>query len=162
MEYSKYRRHPRVLELMFTTLHTRFVLEYGIERTAILFQNFCEQGRINWSMISATIGRKDVITNMNISDRLRYRQEVVFTGVAFGESYSVIAKKYLMTSRSIFYEYGEGMLVPDNFLNKEWLEKLDYSVVLAGTKAYALEMERFINFVNVLGGVITSVPVAKV
>lgn len=161
MDYKKYRIHPRVLELKFTVIHNNFVLEYGIEKTAIMFQKFCELARINWTIISSTIGRKDMITNMFIRDRLRYRQELVFTGYVFDESHKNIAKKYLMNSRRILYEYAEGMLVPNNFISEDWLDQLDYNVVIAGTKAYALELGRFIDFVMILGEVITGVSVAK-
>lgn len=159
--FAKYRRHPRILELKFITLHSLFVGEYGAEKTASLFKEFCEVGRSNWTLISGIINRKEAITNLNIRDKMRYRQEVTFMGACYGENRIVTGRRYLGLSRRMMYEYKGNALEPQTFATQDWLSGLDYTVVVAGVDAYKLEIERFLEFILNLGKVIGYVPLAE-
>lgn len=162
MDYKQYRKHPRILELRFLMIHSNFAMEFGLEHTAIMFEAICRAARINWSILSSVIGRQDVILGLSQTDRLRYRQELVFMGDIFNESRITVAKKYLRISKRLMYEAFDGMLIPTKFLNEEWLDKLDYHVVVAGNVAYSNELERFINYIAIMGELISHVPLAKI
>lgn len=162
MDLKKYRRHPRILELRFSLMHSNFVMEYGLDDTARIFEGICNATRINWGILSSVIARKELILDMNRTDRLRYRQEIVFMGDVFNETRVNTTKNYLKISKRLLYEGFDGMLLPQRFLSEEWLDQLDYTVVVAGNKAYANELERFLNHLAIVAEVITGVPVAKI
>lgn len=160
-DLTEYRKHPRILELRFSLIHTNFVLEYGMEKTAEIFKSFCDIGGINWTMISGVIGRKEQILEANRNKRLRYRQEVVFMGEVYNEPRELVGRHYLRIARRLIYEYADGMIVPSRFINEQWLDDLDFSVIVAGVDAYKNEIERFLNFLAIMTEVTTGVPVAK-
>lgn len=157
-----YRKHPRMLELRFLMIHTNFVMEFGLENTAIIFKGISESARINWSILSSVIARKDLVLELNRTNRLRFRQELMFMGEVFEETRVNTMKRYLRISKRLMYESFGGMLLPNNFLNQEWLDQLDYTVKIAGNTAYAYELERFINHLSIMSEVISGVPMAKV
>lgn len=162
MNLDKYRNHPRILELRFLLTHSNFAMEFGLENTAIIFEAICKAAKINWSILSSVIGRQEMVLGLSRTDRLRYRQEIVFMGDVYKESRLNVAKKYLRISKRLMYEAFDGMLLPQKFLNDEWLEKLDYNVVIAGNVAYSNELERFLNYLSIIGEVVTHVSMAKI
>lgn len=162
MDYSRFKYHPRVLELRLTLMHSLFVSEYGSEKTAELFRAFCEAGNMNWSIIASTIGRKDAILKLAMQDRVRFRQEAMLMGLAWGENRTNTGRRYLGISRRLVYEIYDGALKPDVFLVEEWEDKLTYSIEVAGVAAYGLELRRFLDFLNLLAGVMSGVLVAKI
>lgn len=156
-----YRKHPRILELRLAMIHSVFVSEYGVERTAYLFKSICDAARINWTTISSIINRKDAVVLLGSKDKKRFRQEVIFMGMCYGESRLQVGKRYLGLSKRMMYEYNEKALDPSIFVNTMWLDGLDYSVVIAGVDAYRLDLDRFLEALTTLGKVIGNVPVAK-
>lgn len=158
---DNYKKHPRILELRLAVVHTLFTQEYGSEKTAHLFKTLCDISRINWTTISSIINRKDAVLLMSGKDRTRYRQEIVFMGTCFGENRIYIGKKYLGLSKRMMYEYKDRALDPNYFVNETWLDGLNYSVVLAGVDAYRIDLERFLEALDILSGVLGNVSVAK-
>lgn len=152
--YEQYKTHPRILELRLVGMHSRFVSEFGYERTASMWQTFCEIGKMNWTIIASVFGRKDVIAELNYTDKKRFRQEMIFMGMLYGETRAKVSQKYLKISKRILYESEDGYADPNVFLNDEWLDKLDYSVAVAGAKAYSLEIERFLSFLEAVRNVV--------
>jgi len=151
---EKYRKHPRVLELKFIAMHTLFLAEYGTEKTSDLYKAFCDAARINWTTISSVFNRKEFIIALSTKDRLRYRQELILTGLCYGDNRTRIGRRYLGLSKRMMYEYYDNLLDPAVFMTQEWLDGLDYTVVVAGIDSYRLDIERFIEFVTNLGQVI--------
>lgn len=151
---NRYKTHPRILELKLSVMHTVFTREYGLEKTAYIFKSICDVNKINWTSISSVINRKDLVNSLSSKERLRFRQEVIFAGLCFGDSRPVIGRKYLGLSRRMMYEYKDNLLDPDNYVTVDWLDRLDYNVAIAGVESYKNDIERFIEALYVLGGVI--------
>ena len=154
MDFDLIKYHPRILELRVTLIHSVFVLEFGTEKAMLLFREFCDIAMINYTIISSIIGRKHQILGMNRTDRLRYRQEVIAMGLAWGETREGTGAKYLNISRSYLYTGYSGMLRPEKFYTEEWIGLLDYSTVVAGVEAYRIECRRMIDFLEGLGRVV--------
>lgn len=152
--YEKYKTHPRILELRLVSIHSRFVSEFGYEQTAGMWQTFCEIGKMNWTIIASVFSRKDVITELNFTNKKQFRQEMIFMGMLYGETRAKVSKKYLNISKRMLYESEHGYADPKVFLTDEWLDNLDYSVKIAGAKAFSLEIERFLNFLDALRNVV--------
>lgn len=159
---KRYKRHARVLELKFITLYSLFVAEYGTEKTYDLFKYFSIAGRLNWTLISGVFNRQELITDLSHRDKLRFRQEVIFMGMCYGENRTAVGTRYLRLSKRTMYQFTDNLLSPEVFLTQEWLEGLDYTVAVAGVEAYRLEIERFLEFVYTLSEVIGHVSVAKI
>lgn len=162
MNLKEYRSHPRMLELRFSLIHSNMVMQFGLDGTAHILKGICDSARINWGIISSVIGRKEMILDMNRTNKMRYRQEVVFMGDVFEESRINTMKNYMRVSKRLLYEGFDGMLLPQRFLNEEWIDGLDYSIVVAGNKAYSNELIRILNILSILSEVITGVSVAKI
>lgn len=137
-------------------------MEFGLENTATIFKGIADSARINWSILSSVIARKDLVLEASRTNRMRFRQELVFMGEIYNESRVSTMKRYLRISKRLLYESFEGKLLPQNFLNEEWLDSLDYSVVIAGNTAYSYELERFLNNLYIISEVIAGVSVAKI
>jgi hypothetical protein len=159
---NEYRRHPRILELKLTSMHSLFLSEFGVEKTTNIFKGLCDVGRINWTIISSIINRKDVITEISKKDKLRYRQEVVFMGHCYGENRIRTGLRYLNLTKRVMYETEDKGLDVNVFATKTWLDGLDYTLTISGVEAYRLEIERFIDFILNLARVIGHVPMAEV
>jgi hypothetical protein len=162
INFYSYRKHPRILELKMVTLHTLFLSEYGVEKTSHIFKNICDVARINWTIISSIINRKDIILELARRDRLRYRQEIIFMGHCYGESRRIVGQRYLHVTKRVLYEVEDNALDLRKFATQEWLDGLDYTVTIGSVEAYQLEIERFIDFILNLARVIGHVPMAKV
>lgn len=154
MNLIEYRTHPRILELRLIALHSVFVSEFGYEQTANMWENFCTIGKMNWTIIASVFGRKDSIAELNATNRRRFRQEMIFMGMVYGETRAKVGKKYLNVSKRILYESEGNYADPRHFINEEWLDQLDYNVKIAGARAFALEIERFLNFLEAIGNVV--------
>lgn len=153
-EFAEYKKHPRILELRLIAKHSLFVSEFGYERTARLWETFCEVGRMNWTIIASIFSRKDSIAELNITDKIRFRQEMIFMGMVYGETRAKVGKKYLNVSKRILYESEGNYADPRSFVNEDWLDKLDYNVRIAGASAFSLEIERFLSFLDSLQNVV--------
>jgi hypothetical protein len=158
----RHKRHPRILELRLAGMHSLFVHEYGSERATSFFKAIADLSRVNWTVISSVINRKDLISQISSRDLTRYRQEIVFMGACYGESRTSIGKRYLGLSRRMMYEYAENALDPRVFADENWIDGLNYTVSIAGVEAYRIEIERFLESLEKMGQVINDVPVAKV
>lgn len=157
-----YKRHPRVLELRLAGIHSLFVHEYGSDRTATFFKSIADLSRVNWTVVSGLINRKESISQIAIRDLTRYRQEVVFMGYCYGESRTAIGKRYLGLSRRMMYEAAGNALDPRVFVDDDWVAGLDYTISLAGVEAYKIEIERFLEAIEKIGQVISNSPIAKI
>lgn len=156
-----YIEHPRVLELKIAFIHSSFVREFGVEQASGLFMKFCELGRVNWTIISSVINRKDAIFSLKYSNPELFRQQVIFMGAQFGEGRTVVAGKYLGVSKKTIYTHLTHEYDIAKFVNEEWLQKLDISVTTTGVKQYANEVARFILFLTSIERAIGNVSMAK-
>ena len=154
MDYKHLKYHPRMLELRVSAIHSNFVADIGLERTNEFFRHFCDVFNVNHTVISSLLGRKHMITKMNITNKVRYRQELLIMGLAWGEGISETSLKYLGVSRAVVYSGHDGQLRLEHFFSPEWEERLDYNVEVASVDAYRIECTRFLEMLDILRKVI--------
>lgn len=157
---QEYKYHARLVELRLALLHSLFLREFGVERTANLFKGISDAFMLNWTVISSILNRKDKIYSPTGYNRTRFRQEVVFMGVVYGENREKVGKRYLNLSKKSMYNKDE--LDPDKFMTNEWLDGLDYTVTVCGMEAYKLEAIRLLDAISAIARVVGDVPLAKI
>lgn len=157
---TQYQRHPRIIELRMILLHGLFIAEYGDKFTVDFFKAWCDMNKINYTFIMSVINQKVRIKQMDITDKLRYRQEVIFTGHVYNEARDAVGARFLNLSRTFLYREKE-LFDPNIFVTKEWLDLLDLNVVICGVPQYNNEALRFIESLEHFLGVIGNVPLAK-
>lgn len=159
VDLTKYRNHPRILELRLAMLHKLMAEEYSAEIAVKFLHSLCDLFRCNWNVINQIINNVYNIRQMSKDSKKRWRQELVFMGMTLNETRYAIAKRYLDLNISNSYRK-EYNLTPSNFLTQEWVDELDASVVVCGLSAYRFEAERFMqeydNMLEVMGRVLTS------
>lgn len=159
IDISKYREHPRVLELRIIMIFNALATHYDNNIAMTLMRNLSDVFYSNWTLISGILNNWAVIRRMEKTNKTRYRQEVIFMGLVFGESRYYIADTYLGLSKSAVYRKSLG-LVPDDFITQEWLDELDNSITICGASHYKLEAIRYVEGFNMfreaLGNVYTS------
>lgn len=162
MNLTRYRKHARIAELKLAMMHSMFLREYGVEKTSNFFKSICDTFGLNWTIISSIINRKEKIYEINSTNRERFRQEVIFMGMLYGESKTEVGRRYLNLSKKSMYQHADHDYRPNVFITQEWLEGLDYTVVIAGAEAYKLEALRFIDVLIDLSKVVGNVSMAEV
>jgi hypothetical protein len=157
IDITKYRSHPRVLELRLAMLFKMLSEEYDPETANRHLHNLCEIFRCNWNVINQIVNNVYTIRKISRDNRVRWRQELVFMGMTTNESRYRIAYRYLNLTVTSTYRK-EYRLSPTVFIDQEWLDKLDENVVICGLNAYRYEAERFLfefdNYLEVLGRVL--------
>lgn len=153
---SEYRWHPRMLELRIIVVFNILARAYGINEATNYFKTLCHLFRIDWARISAIVNSAFAVRKMEKAQKKRFRQEVIFMGLVWGESKFYIAKYYLKISHVTLYK-DESELDPHVYLTQKWLEELPNSVVICGHDTYKMEAMRFVesyhNFLEVMGHV---------
>ena len=155
----QYKYHPRVLELRLILFYTILVREYGANKANGFFQSFCELMTLDWQKINGIINQSSKIRQLEKMDRTRYRQELVFMGWLYDESRYFLAKNILNLSTTVLYRKSANLNLED-FLNEEWLDRLEETVTVCGLPQYGLEAKRFLDafkqFMETLGNVSSS------
>lgn len=153
---SKYKVHPRILELRVILYYTMLARQYGANKATEFYKSISHIMAVDWQKINGIINQIPKIRHLERIDKRRFRQELVFMGVLYEESRYFIAKFILNVSSSSMYRK-DAQLNPDDFLNEKWLDELDDSVAICGIPQYALEARRFIEgfttFMETLGNV---------
>jgi len=157
IDITKYRSHPRILELRLAMLFKMISEEYDNETANKHIHNLCETFRCNWNIVNQIINNVYNIRKLAKEDKVRWRQELVLMGLTINESRYRIANRYLNLSVASSYRKCYN-LTPKNYITQDWLNKLDESVVICGLTAYKYEAERFLfefdNYLEVLGRVL--------
>jgi hypothetical protein len=157
-DYATYREHPRMVELHVLTLFFGLVKEYGVFKAEQLMKHLCEVLAVDWTKISAIVRNMDKFQAQQKNDKVRYRQEVIFLGALWGHHRLFTAKTWLHISHTTLYR--DKLLDEKNFVNDEWLNKLNNNVIICGIDAYKLEgirfLDGFFNLIKVLGHVSVS------
>lgn len=159
IELEPYRYHPRIMELRIAMMHKVIVDEYDNETAIKYFQALCNMFRCNWSIINQIVNNVYNIRRMSKEDKKRYRQEIIFMGMCNNETRYRIAQRYLNMAYETTYRK-EYNLTPLNFVNQDWVDKLDLNVVICELPAYRFEAERFLkeydNFLEIQGRVVVA------
>ena len=144
---EKYKRHPRILEVRLILLFDLFTKEFGFNGAKQIFSGLCYGLRRNNDVLDMIINRRFDIKRKSKTDIYKWRQEVVFMGICYGESMYKIAKDYLMISTINMYRDNK-FSNPDEFVTDEWLRSLDDEVFIAGGQMYRDEVEAFLDVID--------------
>jgi hypothetical protein len=156
-KYKKYMFHPRVLELRVMNIYNIFAREYSVEGADYFFRAMCPRWNIDYQKISTIMQNA---TNAKKVGRQRYRQEVVFMGIIWGESYRYIALRYLNVTAALILARENGHKIED-FVTTEWLSQLSMNTQICGIEAYRLEAIRFLEAYDRFRSVVANVPIPK-
>lgn len=154
IDVSKYKEHPRILELRLILLFSVVATEYGHNKAVEIFKSLSEIFRVDFTKLHTVINAMPSIKRMRTTDKYRYRQEVIFMGRLFNETRSDVATKYLQRHFTTVYRKPEIHKI-ERFLDEEWLADLEDNVVICGVESYRLEVLRFLEafefFLEVMG-----------
>lgn len=147
-----YRFHPRVLELRLVLIYDLMVSKFGAGRADNAFKSLSEFAFSDFYTLKRVINQYTEIKQLKLRDFEKYRQEVLFMGMMWGESKGQIAHKYLKISRSTLYTGLDTYNYLRGYITQGWLESLDKEVVMCGDTSVALEVEQFlVNFDALIG-----------
>lgn len=144
---EKYKRHPRILEIRLILLFDLFTKEFGFNGAKEIFTGLCKGLRRNEDVLDMIINRRFDIKRASKTNVYKWRQEVIFMGMCYGESMYKIAKDYLMISTINMYRNNQ-FSNPNEFLTDEWLRKLDDEVFIAGGEMYRYEVSAFLDVID--------------
>ena len=151
---ERYKGHPRVLEVRFLVFFEIFIKEYGYDKAMKIFKSFCSMFNCNMSFLQSIINRRFELKRNNRKKFIRWRQEVIFSSLCYGESLYKTAKDYLNVTPEALYMSPE-LYDPNKFVSDEWLRELDEEVSLCSQEGFRIEVSRFFEeletFISILG-----------
>lgn len=157
-DLTVFRKHPRVIELRVLVLFNVLIDEYGIDKATNFFRSFAELSTIEWNRISGILNSFYTIKRLERADLKRYRQEVLFMGLLWGDARFYAATHYLKISKTTLYSR-ENELNPSDFIDQAWLDELSNEVTICGQEAYKIEGIRFLEALHHLTEVLGNVSV---
>lgn len=153
IDLEKYKEHPRVLEIRFINLFDMIEREYGYQTAIKYCESIAATFNCNMTFIQGLINNRYTIKRASKTHFRRWRQEVIFSSACYGDSLYKIAKYYFGVTTSTIYNQKEFYDI-NTFLNEAWLRELDENVNLCGTKAYRVEVKRFIEVIEDLSNIL--------
>ncbi|MCK9326060.1 MAG: hypothetical protein M0P69_11270 [Bacteroidales bacterium] len=144
IDINEYMRHPRVVELRLVLLNEQIKREYGEEFAQNFIRHWCDLFKVNYTLIRGILNQTKQVLRLSLSDRTRFRQEVVFMGHIYKESRMHIAKRFLNLSSRRLYRENNGYGL-EGFLTEDWCADLTDHVAACGIKPYKIEAERFLD-----------------
>lgn len=152
---ERYRKHPRLLEIRFILLFDLFEKEFGYNGAMDIFNGLCVGFHRNKDLLDTILAKRFDIKRKSKTSTNKWRQEVMFMGMCYGETPYKIAKDYLMVSPSNMYRKSAACTYdPNRFITDEWLRELDDEVTLAGGQIYRNEIKGFLEIVTGLTNVL--------
>lgn len=155
-----YRKHPRIVELRISALHNVIVSDLGEVYATEFFKHWCDLNKINSTFIIGIINQKPRILRLAVSDRQRYKQELIFMGLLYNENRLDVAYRYLGVSKTHIYDKNQPF-DPWKFVTEEWVHELENNVTVCGVPQYLNEALRFLDSLEVFLTVVGHVSMAK-
>ena len=100
---EQYKKHPRILEVRFILLFDLFEKEFGYNGVMDIFNGLCIGFKRNKQVLDTVIAKRFDIKRKSKTSVVKWRQEVMFMAMCYGETPYKVAKKYLMVSPVNFY-----------------------------------------------------------
>lgn len=152
---TKYRNHPRVLEVRLILLFDLFEREFGYNGVMNIFDGLCIGFKRSKELLDTVLARRFDIKRKSKTSKIKWRQEVMFMGMCYGETPYKIAKNYLMISPSNLYRKSDAIVYdPRTFVTDEWLRDLDDEAKIATNKLYRDEIKGFLEVIDSLTNVL--------
>lgn len=145
IDVTDFKRHPRILELRFIHTYDTWNKEFGT-MTDDLMTGLAEAFRCDMNKLRAVASQSSAIKGAVKKYERRWLQEIIFLGHLWGETRYSLVKKWV--KRSLRSIYGKPEYTVDGFVSQAWLDQLDNEVVACGMKAYATEVERFLDMLE--------------
>ena len=152
---ERYKRHPRILEVRFILLFDLFEREFGYMNVMSIFDGLCIGFKRSKELLDTVLARRFDIKRKSKTSKIKWRQEVMFMGMCYGETPYKIAKYYLLIHPSNLYRTSKDSLYdPKVFVTDEWLRDLDDEPIIAGNKLYRDEIKGFLEVIDSLTNVL--------
>ena len=152
---NRYRNHPRILEVRLILLFDLFEREFGYNGVMDIFYGLCQGFKRNKDLLDTVLNRRFDIKRKSKTSVVKWRQEVMFMGLCYGETPYKIAKNYLLVDPSNFYRKSRDVTYdPNVFVTDEWLRALDDEPKVAGSPIYRNEIKGFLEIINSLTNVL--------
>lgn len=151
IDVTDFKSHPRILELRFVATYDMWYKEFG-ERADGILTGLANAFHCDIAKLRAVANQSANIRKITKQDRTKHIQEIVFMGEVWKEKRFTVAGKYLNLAKRTLY--ARPHYLPPSFVNDVWLRQLDDEVVACGLKQYAVEVERFLESLDVLRKVI--------
>ena len=153
---NRYRRHPRILEVRLILLFDLFEREFGYNGVMDIFNGLCVGFKRSKELIDIVLARRFDIKRKSKTAKVKWRQEVMFMSLCYGETPYKISKDYLLLSPSNFYRKSkDDTYDPKVFVTDEWLRDLDDEVKFAGNATYRSEIKGFLEIIDSVTNVLT-------
>lgn len=150
---DRYKNHPRILEVRLVLLFDLFEREFGYNGVTDIFNGLCIGFKRNKELLDTVLNRRFDIKRKSKTSKIKWRQEVMFMGICYGETPYKVAKNYLLIAPQNLYMNKE-MNDPRYFLTDEWLRDLDDECKVAGNLIYRNEIKGFLEIINSLTNVL--------
>jgi hypothetical protein len=152
---NQYRRHPRILEVRLILLFDLFEREFGYNGVMDIFNGLCVGFKRSKELLDTVLARRFDIKRKSKTSKVKWRQEVMFMGLCYGETPYKIAKNYLLLTPSNFYRKSkDDTYNPKVFVTDEWLRDLDDEAKIASNKLYRDEIKGFLEIIDSLTNVL--------
>lgn len=152
---TQYRKHPRVLEVRLILLFDLFEREFGYNGVMNIFDGLCIGFKRSKELLDTVLARRFDIKRKSKTSKVKWRQEVMFMGMCYGETPYKIAKNYLLISPSNLYRKSDAIVYdPRTFVTDEWLRDLDDEAKIATNKLYRDEIKGFLEVIDSLTNVL--------
>lgn len=152
IDFDKYKKHPRVLEVRFVLLFNLIEREYGYNQSIKMFQALCNTFNCNITFLQGIVNNRYNIQKGK-RNYIMWRQEIIFAATCYGESMYKVANEYINVLPSTMYSQPDKYNL-ERFCNDEWLRKLDDRVTLCGQLAYKNEVIRFFEVIDMFADVL--------
>jgi hypothetical protein len=152
---DKYKMHPRILEVRLILLFDLFEKEFGYANVMSIFEGICKGFKRNKDLLDTVLAKRFDIKRKSKTNRAKWKQEVMFMGMCYGETPYKIAKNYLFLDPSNLYrtEFSQ-KYNPNEFLTDEWLRQLDDEAKVTGSSIYRNEVSGFLEIMEALTNVL--------
>lgn len=152
---EQYKKHPRILEVRFILLFDLFEKEFGYNGVMDIFNGLCIGFKRNKQVLDTVIAKRFDIKRKSKTSVVKWRQEVMFMAMCYGETPYKVAKHYLMVSPVNFYRSDRKFIYdPNVFVTEEWLRELDDEVKITGGLLHRNEVKGFLEIMNSLTNVL--------
>lgn len=149
---ERYKNHPRLLEVRFINIIEKLVDSVGLTGMYgfldYVGKNF---DNIDVSILHTIINKRPSIKN--VVPELKYKQELIFYGFLETNLYNYGVINYLNLHKDSCFSHPNRYHIK-KFLNEEWLNDLDYEVVVLRDKLVALNVKNFLDVVRTMGYVL--------
>lgn len=143
-----YRQHPRVLEIRFAMYLQVLERDFGKVHARKIVESICRSFNISYDVINQVMNTQYDIRRLSKTNKQRWTQTIIFVGTLYDVSTYKIAD-FLGVTPSNIYNQSKYYAI-ENFLNSEWLDKLENETCLCKMSTHRLSVEAFMDAVNML------------